>query len=171
MASAQAAYTDKRYEVAKELADKADKIFKETIAKKPEFTIPQGVTQVSRSGSQLRLSPPVKFSKGTTLTLTPQVEVSLDELSKTLIESKAALKRVILTGYTDNRGLAATNKKLSADRASVLREALIQRGVPADLLVSEGRGGESPIADNATTQGREDNRRIEINIELVEGAK
>lgn len=169
MASAQAAYVDKRYDVAKELADKADKLFKYAIAMQPEFMVPPSVTKVTRSGSQLRLNPPLKFSKGTTLG--PQSEASIAELAKTLIENKEALKKVVLIGYTDNRGVASTNKKLSADRAAVLREALIKLGVSADLLVAEGRGGENPIGDNATQQGREDNRRIEIVIELVEGAK
>jgi len=135
----------------------------------PEFVIPSGVTRVTRSGSQLRLNPPVKFPKGTTMT--PESEASINELAKVLIDNKAVLKRVTLTGFTDNRGFGPTNKKLSADRAAVLREALIKRGVAADLLAAEGRGGDNPIADNATQQGREDNRRIEIGIELVEGAK
>ncbi|HVK67084.1 MAG TPA: OmpA family protein, partial [Polyangium sp.] len=169
MVSAQAAYVDKRYEVVKDLGDKADKIFKDTIAKQPEFLLPAGVTRVARFGSQLRLNPPVKFSKGTTLT--PASEVSLDELAKVLVENKAVYKRVSLIGFTDGWGAAATNKKLSADRAAAVRDALIQRGVSADLLISEGRGAESPIANNNTPQGREDNRRIEIHMELVEGIK
>ncbi|WP_170228820.1 OmpA family protein [Polyangium fumosum] len=169
MISAQAAYVDKRYEVVKDLADKADKIFKDTIAKQPEFLLPAGVTRVARFGAQLRLNPPVKFSKGTTLT--PASEVSLDELAKVLIENKAVYKRVSLLGFTDGWGAAATNKKLSADRAAAVRDALIQRGVSADSLIAEGRGAESPIANNNTPQGREDNRRIEIHMELVEGIK
>ena len=169
MASAQAAYVDKRFEVVKDLADKADKIFKDTIAKQPEFIMPSGVTRVARFGSQLRLTPPVKFSKGTTLT--PASEVSLDELAKVLIENKAVFKRVTLIGFTDSWGAAATNKKLSADRAALVRDGLIQRGVSADLLLSEGRGGDSPISNNNTPQGREENRRIEIHMDLVEGIK
>ncbi|MDC3980259.1 OmpA family protein [Polyangium jinanense] len=169
MASAQAAYVDKRYETAKDLASKADKIFKDTIAKQPEFILPAGVTRVARFGAQLRLNPPVKFSKGTTLT--PASEVSLDELAKVLIENKAAFKRVSLIGFTDSWGAGATNKKLSADRAAAVRDALVQRGVPADLLISDGRGAENPIANNNTPQGREENRRIEIHMELVEGVK
>ncbi|UQA57957.1 OmpA family protein [Polyangium aurulentum] len=169
IASAQAAYVDKRYDVAKNLADRADKLFKDVLAKQPEFVIPPGLTLVARSGSQLRLNPPVKFAKGTTMT--PQSEASTDELAKVLIHNKAVLKRVSLIGYTDNRGYGPTNKKLSADRAAALRQALIKRGVPADLLASDGRGADNPVADNATPQGREDNRRIEISIELVEGAK
>ncbi|MDI1477997.1 OmpA family protein [Polyangium sp. y55x31] len=169
MASAQAAYVDKRYEVVKDLADKADKIFKDTIAKQPEFLMPAGVTRVARFGTQLRLNPPVKFSKGTTLT--PASEVSLDELAKVLIENKAVFKRISLIGFTDSWGAGATNKKLSADRAAAVRDALIQRGVSADLLTSDGRGGENPIANNNTPQGREENRRIEIHMELVEGIK
>ncbi|MDI1447414.1 OmpA family protein [Polyangium sp. 6x1] len=169
MVSAQAAYVDKRYEVVKDLADKADKIFKDTIAKQPEFILPAGVTRVARFGTQLRLNPPVKFSKGTTLT--PASEVSLDELAKVLVENKAVFKRVSLIGFTDGWGAAATNKKLSTDRAAAVRDGLIQRGVPADLLISEGKGGENPIANNNTPQGREDNRRIEIHMDLVEGVK
>jgi OOP family OmpA-OmpF porin len=65
-------------------------------------------------------------------------------------------------GHTDNTGGAEANLLLSQQRAAALREALIERGVPADALRAEGYGIAQPIGDNATEEGRALNRRSTI---------
>ena len=67
-----------------------------------------------------------------------------------------------IEGHTDNIGRANFNLRLSDDRAAEVRAALIQRGVPAERLQSEGFGATRPVADNHTTEGRAKNRRIEF---------
>ncbi|MFO0636076.1 MAG: OmpA family protein [Nannocystaceae bacterium] len=57
----------------------------------------------------------------------------------------------------------------SARRAASVREYLVSKGVPADLLVAEGFGETRPIADNETSEGREANRRVELHVVEVEG--
>ncbi|MBA1438673.1 MAG: OmpA family protein [Epsilonproteobacteria bacterium] len=66
--------------------------------------------------------------------------------------------------YTDSRGSAAYNQKLSEKRAKAVVEALVARGVNAAQLSYEGLGEANPIADNATSEGRAQNRRIEATL-------
>ena len=66
-----------------------------------------------------------------------------------------------IVGYTDSVGRASSNQKLSQKRAEAVRAMLIEDGVSADRLTATGKGEASPIADNATAQGRAQNRRIE----------
>jgi OOP family OmpA-OmpF porin len=68
--------------------------------------------------------------------------------------------KVTIEGYTDNQGIAATNKKLSQKRADAVKAALVADGVDAARLTAVGFGAESPIADNKTDEGRAKNRRV-----------
>lgn len=69
-----------------------------------------------------------------------------------------------LEGHTDSKGSDAYNKKLSAKRSNAVKEALIKLGIDKSRLSSEGFGEERPIADNATDEGRQKNRRVEAII-------
>jgi OmpA-OmpF porin, OOP family len=67
-------------------------------------------------------------------------------------------------GYTDNTGNAKANLKLSADRAKAVMTAVVAKGADAARLSSEGYGVEHPMADNATAEGREKNRRVSARV-------
>lgn len=69
-----------------------------------------------------------------------------------------------LGGYTDNTGNAASNVKLSGDRGANTVAELVKLGVDKSRLASEGYGSEHPVADNATAEGRQRNRRIDIRV-------
>ena len=69
-----------------------------------------------------------------------------------------------IVGYTDSRGSAAYNKRLSAKRAKEVVALLVARGVNPSQLSYEGRGEANPIASNATAEGRAKNRRIEAEL-------
>jgi len=72
---------------------------------------------------------------------------------------------IIVKGYTDSRGSAAYNKKLSKMRAYAVRTKLIQLGVNPEKIKAEGYGEEDPIASNATKEGRYLNRRVVIELQ------
>ncbi|KPM49720.1 sodium-translocating pyrophosphatase [Jiulongibacter sediminis] len=72
--------------------------------------------------------------------------------------------KIKIGGYTDNTGDAAANLKLSSDRASAVKSALIGLGVSEDRLEAEGYGEEHPIASNDTEEGRTQNRRIAVSV-------
>lgn len=69
-----------------------------------------------------------------------------------------------IVGYTDSKGSESYNQKLSEKRANAVKNMLIEKGVSADRLSSEGKGEANPIADNATSEGRAENRRIEAEL-------
>lgn len=69
-----------------------------------------------------------------------------------------------LGGYTDNTGDAATNLKLSDGRAKSVMAELVKLGVDSKRVAAEGYGDQFPVADNATEEGRAQNRRIGIRI-------
>lgn len=69
-------------------------------------------------------------------------------------------------GYTDNTGDALVNVKLSQDRASQVMLALVDKGVPAASISSEGYGPEFPVCPaNDTEECKAKNRRVAIRIE------
>ena len=72
--------------------------------------------------------------------------------------------RIRIIGHTDNVGKAAANQKLSEGRANEVRKDLIERGIPAERIEAEGRGMSQPIDTNDTEEGRQNNRRVEIEI-------
>jgi outer membrane protein OmpA-like peptidoglycan-associated protein len=73
---------------------------------------------------------------------------------------------IAITGHSDASGNETNNKALSQARAQVVADYLVAHGVAADALSVAGAGSDFPIADNATPQGREQNRRIEFELLL-----
>jgi outer membrane protein OmpA-like peptidoglycan-associated protein len=71
---------------------------------------------------------------------------------------------VKIGGYTDNTGEPTANQTLSQQRADTVRQQLIDMGVSADRLEAQGYGEQYPVADNATEEGRQKNRRISLRI-------
>lgn len=69
---------------------------------------------------------------------------------------------ISINGYTDNTGNAAHNLQLSKDRANTVKKAIIASGIEADRLASDGFGSKAPLSDNATEEGRAQNRRVEL---------
>ena len=69
-------------------------------------------------------------------------------------------------GHTDATGNAAYNQKLSERRAGAVRDTLVnQFGVESSRINAVGYGKERPVADNATSEGRAINRRVEASVE------
>ena len=87
----------------------------------------------------------------------------LDQVAKALIAVHA--RNLIVEGHTDSRGSESYNQGLSQRRADAVRDYLVQKGYPADHIQARGKGKGSPIADNASPEGRANNRRVEIVIE------
>lgn len=90
----------------------------------------------------------------------------LDEAAK--IYKKNPDVQVEVRGYTDATGNEASNLKLSQERAEQVSAALQTRGVPADHISAAGYGPDKPIASNQTPEGRQQNRRVEIEFPYPE---
>jgi OOP family OmpA-OmpF porin len=69
---------------------------------------------------------------------------------------------VKIGGYTDNTGDAAANLALSDARAKNVMDALVAAGVDPSRLEAKGYGDQYPVGDNATEDGRAQNRRIAL---------
>lgn len=76
--------------------------------------------------------------------------------------------QIRVAGYTDSQGREEMNLRLSQDRADAVLTALRNRRVPVSTFEAVGYGIADPIADNATEEGREANRRIEFSLILPE---
>lgn len=69
-----------------------------------------------------------------------------------------------LEGHTDSDGKDAMNLQLSKDRAAAVKSFLIENGIAADRLSSEGFGEAKPVASNKTKAGKAQNRRVEVKL-------
>ncbi|MBU0985612.1 MAG: OmpA family protein, partial [Proteobacteria bacterium] len=73
---------------------------------------------------------------------------------------------IIVKGYTDSSGNYNYNKRLSKFRANIVKSYLLGQGVSPSKIKTFGLGPENPIESNATEEGRNANRRIEIELKL-----
>jgi outer membrane protein OmpA-like peptidoglycan-associated protein len=71
---------------------------------------------------------------------------------------------ITVEGHTDSTGSADYNQQLSERRAGAVRAVLVQGGVPAARLTVKGYGEGDAIADNSTPEGRQANRRVQLEI-------
>lgn len=71
---------------------------------------------------------------------------------------------IIISGHTDSTGNDAINNPLSQNRAAAVESYLVGKGVQTSRITSVGYGSTQPIASNATTEGKAQNRRVEIKI-------
>jgi outer membrane protein OmpA-like peptidoglycan-associated protein len=71
-------------------------------------------------------------------------------------------RNVLIEGFTDSTGSSSHNQELSDRRADAVRTALLDTGISADRIATRGYGVTFPVASNATAEGRQLNRRVEI---------
>jgi outer membrane protein OmpA-like peptidoglycan-associated protein len=71
-------------------------------------------------------------------------------------------RNVLIEGFTDSTGNSGRNQDLSDRRAGAVRAALQDTGVSSDRISGRGYGQNFPVANNATAEGRQLNRRVEI---------
>ena len=123
---------------------------------------------VTRNGDEVILNMPgnITFATGkSTLQanfgeVLDSVVLVLNEFNQTLIE---------VAGHTDSVGSTESNQKLSYYRATSVGNYLIDNGgISFDRVMTVGRGEGRPIADNKTTTGRAQNRRVELTLIPVE---
>ena len=94
--------------------------------------------------------------------LRAEADAILQELLNELRDDPSL--RVRISGYTDTSGQEIYNQGLSEARAASVALYLGERGINASRVESRGFGPSNPIADNATREGRKQNRRVELEI-------
>ncbi|HTB73314.1 MAG TPA: OmpA family protein [Polyangiaceae bacterium] len=83
----------------------------------------------------------------------------LDQIADAL---KGKEQPIVVYGYTDNVGTIDMNMDLSQKRAQSVRDYLVTKGIPQDLITAQGKGPADPISDNGSVEGRASNRRVEL---------
>jgi outer membrane protein OmpA-like peptidoglycan-associated protein len=94
--------------------------------------------------------------------LTADLKTNLAKIAGILTVFKTS--KVVVEGHTDNQGTAEYNQTLSEERALNVMEFLVEQGVAPARLTSMGYGFTKPVADNATREGRQKNRRVDLVI-------
>jgi outer membrane protein OmpA-like peptidoglycan-associated protein len=94
--------------------------------------------------------------------LTPEALSALDQIAL-FLKSNRELK-VSINGFTDSVGSASYNISVSQFRANSIKSYLAGKGVDASNLIAVGWGPKNPIARNDTSEGRQQNRRVEIGL-------
>lgn len=95
--------------------------------------------------------------------LKPAAEPSLEQLAN-LVKAYPGLP-VVIEGHTDNVGSAESNQTLSENRAKAVKDWLMTKGgVSEACITTHGFGETKPVATNATAEGRQKNRRVEVHL-------
>ncbi|MFT6792768.1 MAG: outer membrane protein OmpA-like peptidoglycan-associated protein [Rubritalea sp.] len=118
---------------------------------------------VSRNGNELVLNMPsdITFRSGSA-DLQPEFSRTLGSVA--LVLSKYRLTSISIVGHTDSDGSATFNQNLSISRARSVAGVLNSRGVNAMRILTRGEGESRPVASNATSSGKSQNRRVELRI-------
>jgi outer membrane protein OmpA-like peptidoglycan-associated protein len=96
--------------------------------------------------------------------LLPAAQFRLNQVAEALMSTNKH-RRLTVEGHTDSQGTTAFNLDLSQRRAESARSYLVLRGYPAELIETQGIGEVRPVADNASLEGRSNNRRVEIIVQ------
>lgn len=118
---------------------------------------------VTRQGDNIVLNMPnnVTFDSSSS-TLKPEGANTLTGVAMILKEYPKTAVNV--AGYTDSTGSRQLNMTLSQQRADSVGSSLITQGVAANRIRTTGMGPDNPVASNSTTEGKAQNRRVEITL-------
>ena len=111
-------------------------------------------------GMVITLSGSVLFASNKS-ELLPGAQTKLNDVADALTKQDPESKMVV-EGHADSQGAPAYNQELSLRRAESVRGYLVSRGISSDRVTAQGYGLTRPIADNASAEGRANNRRVEV---------
>ena len=124
-----------------------------------------GVTVKEESrGTVIMLPGAVLFSTGKSVLL-PGAKERLSKVAEVLKDEPN--RKIVVEGHTDSTGKAAMNDRLSQQRADSVKDYLMTHGVPSKQITTKGFGASHPIASNSSSEGRAENRRVEIVLEPI----
>lgn len=123
------------------------------------------VTEMPDGTLRVNIPSSVSFDTGK-YDLKPELLPVLDSVARALVQHPELRAKAI--GHTDSTGSMQVNQTLSVNRANAVTNYLSARGVQANRLMTEGRGPNTPVADNGTAEGRAMNRRVELYLYAVQ---
>jgi sodium-type flagellar protein MotY len=101
--------------------------------------------------------------------LTDRIKARLD-LVALYVSSDPSVEYIYIDGHTDVIGSRRDNRELSKERAERVTSYLLEKGVPAEKIVSRYHGERYPVMTNNTATGRERNRRVTIRLEKADAS-
>ena len=125
---------------------------------------------VAREGDKLYVALPsgILFDVDKT-EIKPAARESIAKAAEVLVKYPDTY--ITVEGHTDTTGTTEYNQKLSERRADAVRDMLMRDGVPASRISIKGYGESDPVADNSTPEGRQSNRRVQLEIRPNEKLK
>jgi len=99
-------------------------------------------------------------------TLSPTFIEILDRIAAILVTNANRSCEIKAIGHTDAYGDLQYNLMFSKKRAKAVQSYLVSKGIDKMSITTEGRGSLEPIVNNATSQGRSVNRRVDLLIRL-----
>ena len=125
---------------------------------------------VAREGDKLYVALPsgILFDVDKT-EIKPAARESIAKAAEVLVKYPDTY--ITVEGHTDSTGTTEYNQKLSERRADAVRGMLMRDGVPASRISIKGYGESDPVADNSTPEGRQSNRRVQLEIRPNEKLK
>ncbi len=137
--------------------------YMDTQEKKLRLRLESTGVRVQRNGDNLQLIMPGNITFATdSETLNSNFIPILDSVAIIFKEFKDT--SIDVAGFTDSTGSDQYNQELSERRAASVANYLISSGVSSGRIQSRGLGKRYPVASNNSAAGREQNRRVEINI-------
>ena len=133
-----------------------------TPAPAPAAPAPRPAPQSVRQAVVIQADALFDFDKSV---LRPDGRKSIDDAMSKM--SGVDLEMVIATGHTDSIGTDAYNQRLSERRAAAVKDYLVSKGVAASKITTIGKGESQPVATNKTAEGRQKNRRVDIEFKGV----
>lgn len=128
----------------------------------PAYSGPTLAIEQSERGVQIFLPSNALFESGKS-SLNPSLAGPYIERLAQLLNGKTA-NRIALEGHTDTIGTLNFNQQLSEARALSIKTGLVKAGVAAERMDTVGFAFNRPVASNATEEGRQLNRRVEVII-------
>jgi outer membrane protein OmpA-like peptidoglycan-associated protein len=132
---------------------------KQELNRRLESALSQVATTRSTARGFIVDLPEILFDSGKA-TLKPEAKVTIAKLTGILLLMPELNLRI--EGHTDSTGSGEFNTQLSRQRAEAVRDFIAEQGIGVARMVAEGYGPTRPVADNATSDGRARNRRVEI---------
>lgn len=123
--------------------------------------------QVRRDGNNIQLIMPSNITFDTnSYDVKSQFRPVLGSVAEVLAEFEKT--RIRVAGHTDSTGSSDHNQRLSEQRAENVKYLLAQNNVAAGRINATGYGERYPVASNDSTAGRQQNRRVELELEPIQ---
>ena len=147
--------------IEEELADQSDQ---QTIQTE-SMVASGGQTATDRPSSFFQMNPDsifVIFFMQNSNDLSPKAIEKLDQIFDILVKNPSA--EILLNGYSDSIGPASYNTMISEIRANAVKSYLVGKGIRPSRITAFGHGAQKFIASNKSAEGRQFNRRVEIEL-------